>query len=56
MILGSQARNRPVVDGPDARDHGDRGHSLPPRLQPSEPFDPRQPVPSSVEPDAEVDA
>jgi hypothetical protein len=48
MILGSQARNRP-----EATDHRDRGRFLSPRLYPSAPFEPWQPVASSEQPDAE---
>jgi hypothetical protein len=57
MILGTQARRRALVERdaldlgttstrPDPRDHRDRGHFLTPRLYPTAPFDPWQPVSS----------
>jgi hypothetical protein len=58
MILGTQARLRPAVEllerchvgltatQPDPRDHRDRGRFLTPRLYPTAPFDPWQPVSS----------
>ena len=62
MILGTETRVRPVVDlvehtdpellelpaWPDPRDHRDRGHYLTPRLYPTAPFDPWEPVSAYV--------
>jgi hypothetical protein len=64
MILGTQPRVRPMADlleltteldnlaapaWPDPRDHRDRGHFLTPRLYPTAPFEPWEPISAYAE-------